>query len=82
MPKVAIHCKASKSDGMGHIYRQINLANELRKQGWEISFYIPYFAPAAELLNRSQFTPTLIKPEVLISQYFAILLKQWSFSDF
>ena len=50
MPTVAIHPKASISDGMGHIYRQINLANELKKQGWEISFYIPNFVPAINLL--------------------------------
>ena len=70
MPKVAIYCKASISDGMGHIYRQVNLANELSKQGWEVSFYIPHFAPAIDLLTRCGFTPTLVDPEALISEYF------------
>ena len=59
MPKVAIHCKASVSDGMGHIYRQVNLANELSKQGWEISFHIPHFEPAINLLIKFGFTPVL-----------------------
>ena len=55
MPTVAIHCKASIPNGMGHIYRQINLANELRKQGWEITFYIPNFSPAIDLITQSGF---------------------------
>ena len=63
MPTVAVHCKASISDGMGHIYRQINLANELKKQGWEISFYIPNFAPAIDLLTQAEFTSVIMDPE-------------------
>ena len=70
MPKVAIHCKASNSDGMGHIYRQINLAIELCKQGWEVFFFIPRFMPAIELLARSNFVPTLVEPESQFSDYF------------
>ncbi len=68
MPSVAIHCKASISDGMGHIYRQVCLANELRKQDWEISFYIPEFKPAVDLLSQHGFTPTLIDPETFIPE--------------
>ena len=56
MPTVAIHCKASIPNGMGHTYRQINLANELRKQGWEITFYIPNFSPAIDLITQSGFS--------------------------
>ena len=70
MPKAAIHCKASISDGMGHVYRQLNLANELSKQGWEVSFYIPRFVPAVDLLARYGFTPNLVDPKALISEYF------------
>jgi len=70
MPKAAVHCKASISDGMGHIYRQVNLGNELRKQGWEVSFYVPRFAPAIDLLTQSGFTLTLVDPEALIADYF------------
>ncbi len=69
MPSVAIHCKASISDGMGHIYRQINLANELKKQGWEISFYIPNFAPAIDLLTQAEFTLVITDPESSIAEY-------------
>ena len=69
MPSVAVHCKASISDGMGHIYRQINLANELKKQGWEISFYIPDFAPAIDLLTQAEFTSIVTDPESSVSEY-------------
>ncbi len=69
MPSVAIHCKASISDGMGHIYRQINLANELKKQGWDIFFYIPNFAPAIDLLTRAEFTLVITDPESSIAEY-------------
>ena len=70
MPSVAIHCKASMSDGMGHIYRQINLANELRKKGWEIFFYIPNFAPAIDLLSQSNFTSVIMGPQSHVTEYF------------
>ena len=70
MPNVAIHCKASVTDGMGHIYRQINIAKELKKQGYEISFYIPEFTPAINLLTQSQFIPRLINQESSITKYF------------
>ena len=70
MPSVAIHCKASMSDGMGHIYRQINLANELRKKGWEIFFYIPDFSPAIDLLSQSNFTSVIMGPQSHVTEYF------------
>jgi spore coat polysaccharide biosynthesis predicted glycosyltransferase SpsG len=69
MPSVAIHCKASMSDGMGHIYRQINLANELKKEGWKIFFYIPHFAPAIDLLSQTEFTSIIIDPKSNVAQY-------------
>ena len=68
MPSVAVHCKASISDGMGHIYRQINLANELKKKGWEISFYIPNFAPAIDLLTQAEFTSVIMGPESSVAE--------------
>ena len=70
MPSVAIHCKASMSDGMGHIYRQINLANELRKKGWEIFFHIPNFAPAIDLLSQSNFISVIMGPQFNVTEYF------------
>jgi len=70
MPKVAICCKASVSDGMGHIYRQVNLANELSKQNWKVSFYIPDFAPAIDLLTRFGYPLTLVDLKLSISKYF------------
>ena len=77
MPSVAVHCKASISDGMGHIYRQINLANEIKKQGWEISFYIPNFTPAIDLLTQAEFPWVITDPESSVAEYldkFLILL--------
>ena len=68
MPSVAVHCKASISDGMGHIYRQINLANELKKQGWEIYFYIPNFTPAIDLLTQAEFTSVIMGPESSVAE--------------
>ena len=69
MPNVAIYCKASVADGMGHIYRQINIAKELKKQGYEISFYIPEFTPAINLLTQHQFIPRPINRESSITKY-------------
>ena len=69
MPSVAIHCKSSITDGMGHIYRQINLANDLKKQGWEVSFYIPDFAPAIDLLTQAEFTSVIMDSESSIAEY-------------
>ena len=70
MPTVAIHCKTSMSDGMGHVYRQINLANELKKNGWEVSFYIPHFAPAIDLLTQTDFIPVITDPKSSVVEYF------------
>ena len=70
MPTAAVHCKASIPDGMGHIYRQINLANELKKKDWEVSFYIPNFQPAIDLITQAGF-PFIIKDSNYpISRYF------------
>ena len=69
MPSVAVHCKASIFDGMGHIYRQINLANELKKQGWDVSFYIPSFAPAIDLLTQTGFTSVIMAPEPSVAKH-------------
>ena len=70
MPTVAIHCKASIPDGMGHIYRQINLANELKKHDWEISFYIPNFPPAIDLISQRGFSFIIKDSDYPISRYF------------
>ena len=69
MPAVAIHCKASTSEGMGHVYRQINLAIELKKQGWDVTFYIPSFQPAIDLLYNSGFNSVILNPNSSISEY-------------
>jgi spore coat polysaccharide biosynthesis predicted glycosyltransferase SpsG len=57
------------SDGMGHIYRQINLAHELKKQGWNIFFFIPNFAPAINLLTRAEFTSVITDPQSSVAKY-------------
>ncbi len=69
MPAVAIHCKASTSEGMGHVYRQVNLATELKKQGWDVTFYIPNFQPAIDLLSRPGLTFVIVNPRSPIPEY-------------
>jgi UDP-2,4-diacetamido-2,4,6-trideoxy-beta-L-altropyranose hydrolase len=70
MPTVAIYCKASISDGMGHIYRQINLANALKKHDWKITFYLPNFSPAINLITQAGFSLVRIDTGSSISENF------------
>lgn len=63
MTKIAIRCKASFTTGMGHVYRQLHLARVLRDRGNEIRFFIPDYQPAIDLLNKSNFVPTIVDTE-------------------
>ena len=40
MPTINIFCKASFKHGLGHLIRQIHIANEFRRQNKEVYFYI------------------------------------------
>ncbi len=55
MAKIGIFCKASFSQGMGHLVRQTHIASTLRNRGAETLFFIPEYAPAQKWLNRHQF---------------------------
>ena len=52
MAKIAIFCKASFSQGMGHLVRQSHIAKVLRNWGNEITFFIPNYSPAKTWLDR------------------------------
>ena len=56
MPKINILCKASVIEGLGHLIRQIHIAEELRKQNADIIFYIPRFPTAEDILKKHNFT--------------------------
>jgi spore coat polysaccharide biosynthesis predicted glycosyltransferase SpsG len=55
MAKISIFCKASFSDGMGHLVRQSHIAKILRDRGNEIFFFIPDYSPAQLWLDRCEF---------------------------
>ena len=52
MAKIAIFCKASFSQGMGHLVRQSHIAKILRDRGNYITFFIPDYSPAQLWLDR------------------------------
>jgi len=63
MANIAIHCKASFTTGMGHVYRQLHLAKVLRQRGMEIQFFIPDYPPTVELLSKNNFSLTIVGKE-------------------
>jgi UDP-2,4-diacetamido-2,4,6-trideoxy-beta-L-altropyranose hydrolase len=66
MPKIGILCKASFSQGMGHLVRQTHIANCLRERGAEIIFFIPEYAPAQNWLDAYPF-PYQIQDSLVIT---------------
>ena len=52
MAKITILCKASFSDGMGHLVRQSHIAKTLRERGHDIRFFIPDYLPAKAWLDQ------------------------------
>ena len=60
MLKINIFCKASLTEGLGHLIRQIHIANELRKQNVDIVFYIPRFPTAEDILKKYNFSQKII----------------------
>ena len=61
MPQINIFCKASFTHGLGHLIRQIHIANEFRRQNNEVHFYIPVFQTAIDILRRHNFPFSTIK---------------------
>ncbi len=60
MLKTNIFCKASYVYGMGHLIRQIHIAKKLRSQNPEISFYIPDYQAAKDILKQNGFSFSII----------------------
>ena len=56
MPKINIFCKASFTHGLGHLIRQVHIANEFRKQNNEVHFYTPNFQAAIDILKQYNFS--------------------------
>ena len=56
MPKINIFCKASFTHGLGHLIRQIHIADEFRRQNKEVYFYIPNFQTAKDILKKYNFS--------------------------
>ena len=60
MPTINIFCKASFTHGLGHLIRQIHIANEFRRQNKEVYFYIPIFQTAIDILKQYHFSYSAI----------------------
>ena len=56
MPKIDIFCQASFSKGLGHLIRQIHIAEELRARNADVSFYIPEFQTAEDIIKDQDFS--------------------------
>ena len=61
MPTINIFCKASFTHGLGHLIRQIHIANEFRRQNKEVYFYIPIFQTAIDILKQYNFSYSAIE---------------------
>lgn len=59
MPKINIFCKASFTQGLGHLIRQIHIAKKLRAA--EISFYLPEFQTAIDILRQHNFSYSIVE---------------------
>jgi spore coat polysaccharide biosynthesis predicted glycosyltransferase SpsG len=55
MAKINLFCKASLMHGMGHLIRQIHIAEKIRDHN-DIFFYIPDFPAAANILKQYRFS--------------------------
>ena len=61
MSKINLFCKASLTDGLGHLVRQIHIANEFRNQSKEVCFYIPKFQIAMDILRKQNFSYHIVE---------------------
>lgn len=57
MPAIAIRCNPSLTRGMGNFFRQLYLGKILRERGIEVTYYLPEYPPAYDLLTKEGFTP-------------------------
>lgn len=63
MKKIAVLCKASFTEGMGHVYRQLHLAKVLRDRGVEIRFFISDHPASVEILRKENFSTRIVERE-------------------
>ena len=63
MAKITILCKASFSEGMGHLVRQSHIAQLLRDRGNDITFFIPDYLPAKAWLDQYEFLHQILNEE-------------------
>ena len=61
MSKINFFCKASLTDGLGHLIRQIHIANEFRNQNYKVCFYIPDFQTAVDILKKKNFSYHIVE---------------------
>ena len=61
MLKINIFCKASLTEGLGHLIRQIHIAKELRAQNADIFFYIPKFKTARDIIEQHHFPYSIVE---------------------
>jgi UDP-2,4-diacetamido-2,4,6-trideoxy-beta-L-altropyranose hydrolase len=61
MLKINIFCIASLTEGLGHLIRQIHIANELRAQNADIFFYIPKFKTARDIIEQHHFPYSIVE---------------------
>ncbi|MEK9627602.1 MAG: hypothetical protein VW455_01125 [Nitrospinota bacterium] len=61
MPKINIFCQASFKKGLGHLIRQIHIANELRARNADVFFYIPKFQTAEDIIKDHNFSFSIVE---------------------
>jgi UDP-2,4-diacetamido-2,4,6-trideoxy-beta-L-altropyranose hydrolase len=75
MLKINIFCKASLTEGLGHLIRQIHIAKELRSQNADIFFYIPNFKAAIDIIEQHRF------PYLIVEDFDTSLIKERDNAD-
>jgi UDP-2,4-diacetamido-2,4,6-trideoxy-beta-L-altropyranose hydrolase len=75
MLKINIFCKASPTEGLGHLIRQIHIAKELRAQNTDILFYIPNFEAAIDIIEQHHF------PYLIVEDFNTSLIKKRGNTD-
>jgi len=68
MAKIGILCKASFSQGMGHLVRQTHIAKILQDRGAKITFFIPHYPPAQVWLDQYQFSHKILNDPLALTE--------------
>ncbi len=51
---VLLSCHVSREVGMGHFIRQLNIASEMVRRGYKVTFIVPGYNPALSLLDKKK----------------------------